>query len=386
MRTICFTFFFSILVSFGFAQTIPSDSLYLGQVAPESTPKIFKLSASPEHFIAERIAISNDGKEIIYSEIKSYYPINSAGIKNYRYSEGRWTGPFVLFEDYCSPALSITGDTLYMENKNSETFISAKKGQKWSIPKRILSKLNSAHYIQVTNKGYFYISSKPQNSIGLADWCKVNFTTSDTTAVGLGMPLNTAWDNLDFFVSRDQSFMIVTTPFGLSISYPKSDGAWTNPRNLGAKINFGLGMWGPYVTPDNKYLFYTTGTKPDYSDVNVHWVRVDGLIDNLKRTNIPPYAKNKITSPNGFVGHLYNFTVPDDTFFDEDGNAKFIYSATLIDGKPLPTWLSFDSPTKTFSGTPTEAGELRIIVKATDTRNDSGIGVFKLVITDKPKE
>ena len=33
------------------------------------------------------------------------------------------------------------------------------------------------------------------------------------------------------------------------------------------EINFGKGMWGPYITADYKYLFYTTGTKPDYSDV-----------------------------------------------------------------------------------------------------------------------
>ncbi len=198
------------------------------------------------------------------------------------------------------------------------------------------------------------------------------------------MPLNTAWDNLDFFVSRDESFMIVTTPFGLSISYPKNDGNWTNPRNLGAKINFGLGMWGPYVTPDNKYLFYTTGTKPDYSDVNVYWVRVDGLIDSLKNTNIPPYAKNKIKSQNGFVGDLFNYTIPDNTFFDEDGNTSFTYSVTLINGDPLPSWLNFNVQTKTFSGTPTEAAELRILVTATDTGNDSGIAVFKLTVIDKP--
>jgi hypothetical protein len=385
MKIICFTSFFLLIGNAVFTQTIPKDSLYLGQIAPDSIPKIFKLRVSPEHFAAERITISGDNKEILYSEIKSYYPTNSVRIKKYKYTEDKWTGPFVLFEDYSAPALSVTSDSIYIEN-NFETFVSIKKGLNWSKPKRILFKLDSAHYMQVTNKGNYYISSKPKESIGFADWCKLNFTASDTTAVGLGMPLNTAWDNLDFFVSRDETFMIVTTPFGLSISYPKSDGIWTNPRNLGAKINFGRAMWGPYVTPDNKYLFYTTGTKPDYSDVNVYWVRVDGLIDSLKHTNIPPYAKNKIKSPNGCVGHLFNFTVPDDTFFDEDGNNSYTYTATLIDGSPLPTWLIFNALTKTFSGTPSEAGELRIIVAATDAENDSGIGVFKLAVIEKPKE
>jgi len=386
MKTICIPFFFLLLANICFAQTIPYDSLYLGQIAPDDNPKVFQLEVSPQHFPAERIAISNDGKEIFYSEIKSYYPISSARIKKYSYSGGKWTGPFTLFEDYCASVLSVTGDTLYFENGTFESYFSVKKELIWSVPKMFSSNLDSAHYLQVTNSGNYYISSKPKNTIGLADWCQLNFTTSDTTAVGLGMPLNTAWNNLDFFVSRDESFMIVTTPFGLSISYPKTDGGWTNPRNLGAKINFGLGMWGPYVTNDNKYLFYTTGTKPDYSDVKVYWVRVDGLIDSLKHTNIPPYAKNKMKNLNGIVGDFFCFTIPDNTFFDEDGETSFTYSATLINGDPLPSWLNFNTQTNTFSGTPNEAVELRIIVTATDKAKGSGIGVFKLLINTKPSK
>ncbi len=172
---------------------------------------------------------------------------------------------------------------MYIENGNAEAYLSVKRNSKWGVPEKILSKFATAHYLQVTRKGNFYISSKATNTVGLGDWCKLEFTDTDTIATGMGMPLNTAWDNLDFFVSPDESFMIVTTPFGLAISYPKSDGTWTNPRNLGPEINFGLGMWGPYVTPDQKYLFYTTGTRQDYSDVNVHWVRFDHLIDSRKR-------------------------------------------------------------------------------------------------------
>lgn len=366
------------------SQSIPADRMYLGQTPPGNTPKIFSLAVSTGTFAAERITISDDNKEIYYSEIKSYYPTSATKTKHYSYTDGKWMGPLLLFEDYCAPILSISGDTMYLENNNFKAFLSVKKGQTWSAPTRYLSKIDSAHYLQVTNKGNFYLSSRPKNTIGIGDWCKLNITESDTTAVGLGMPLNTAWDNLDFFVARDETFMILTTPMGLSISYPKKDGGWTNPRNLGAKINFGLAMWGPYVTPDNKYLFYTTGTKPDYSDVNVYWVCMDGLIDSLKHTNVPPYMKNKIKSQNGSVGQSFSFTIPENAFIDEDGETLFTYSFTLTNGKPLPSWLIFDAPTKTFTGTPTEAGDIKIIIIATDKGNSSGLGAFKLSISDKP--
>ena len=380
LTTLVLLFFGTIASS----QPIPADRMYLGQTLPDNTPRIFSLSVSTGTFATERITISDDNKEIYYSEIKSYYPISAAKTKYYSYTEGKWMGPLLLFEDYCAPALSVNGDAMYLEDSNFKTYLSVRKGQKWSAPYQILSKIDSAHYMQSTNKGNSYVTSRPKNTIGIGDWCKLNVNGSDTTAVGLGMPLNTAWDNLDFFVARDETFMILTTPMGLSISYPKKDGGWTNPRNLGAKINFGLAMWGPYVTHDNKYLFYTTGTKPDYSDVNVYWVRMDGLIDSLKHTNIPPYMKNKIKSQNGIVGQSFSFTIPDNTFFDEDGETLFTYSFTLTNGKPLPSWLIFDAPTKTFTGTPMEAGDIKIIIIATDKGNSSGLGAFKLSISDKP--
>jgi hypothetical protein len=294
MKTILMSVVFSFLANTGFTQSIAAESLYLRQTPPGNTPKALPLFVNQGFFAAERIAISNDGRDIYYSEIKGYYPIRGENIKRYSFSDGKWTGPIDLFEGY-GPALSITGDTMYFERKDvekkSETFISVKSGSGWGNPKRILTELDKAHYYQVTLNGNHYISSIAGNGAGLNDWCRVIITGADTTASSLGRPLNTGGENLDFFVSKDESFMIVTNRPRLGISYRKDDGSWTNPRNFGPKIDFGLGSWGPWVTPDNKYLFYSTGTKPDYSDVYVYWVRIDGVIDSLKHTNLSPYIK-----------------------------------------------------------------------------------------------
>jgi hypothetical protein len=288
MKTIYITFFFLLLVKPGFAQTIPYDSLYLGQTPPGNTPKAFPLNVNDGFFAAERVAISSDGRDIYYSEIKSYYPIRGENIKRYTFADGKWTGPFNLFVGY-APTLSITGDTMYLERKGpgnkSETYISVRRGSGWATPKRILTKLDKAHYYQVTKKGNHYISSIAGNGTGLNDWCRVVITEADTAASSLGKPLNTSGENLDFFVSGDDSYMIVANRPMLAISYKNTDGSWTNPRVLGKKIDFGLGSWGPWVTPDNKYLFYSTGTKPDYSDVKVYWVRIDAVIDSLRNNN-----------------------------------------------------------------------------------------------------
>jgi hypothetical protein len=387
MKTIRQTIFFSLFATVCFAQTNPMDSLYLGQTPPENIPKRFPLAVNQGFFAAERIAISNDGRDIYYSEIKGYYPIRGENIKRYSLSDGKWTGPIDLFMGY-GPALSITGDTMYFERKDvenkSETYISVKSGSGWSNPKRILTRLDKAHYYQVTLNGNHYISSIAENGAGLNDWCRVIIKGLDTTAISLGRPLNTGGENLDFFVSVDESYMIVTNRPGLAISYRKNDGSWTNPRNFGPKIDFGLGSWGPWVTPDNKYLFYSTGTKPDYSDVSVYWVRIDGMIDSLKNTNLSPYIKSLIKNQTAVTGQPFSFTVPENIFFDDDSKIALTFSATLINGNPLPSWISFNPETRTFSGTPVETGELTVIVVVTDFCQATAYCPVKIIITTKP--
>ncbi len=373
-----------------YAQAIPPDSLYLGQTPPGNSPKVFKLPVSAKSFAAERIAISNDGKNIYYFELDGYTELDgkphTCRTKYFSFSDGEWKGPFVLFEEFAHPGLSITDNVMYLE-KDSHAYYSIKNNNGWSKPERFLTKVEVAHYLQVTNSGNYYVSSIPANNIGGRNISKLIIQGSDTSTTSLGTPLNnTSGDNLDFFVARDESFIITAPGSGLCISYHKNDGSWTNPKSLGSKINFGLGMWGTYVSPDNKYLFYTTGTKADYSDAYVYWVRIDSLIDSLKHTNFTPYLMNPIKNQIDTVGHAFNFSFPDSTFFDDDGNNTLTLTAKLSSGAALPTWLSFNPDTRTFFGVPTQAKVFPIMVTvfAKDTANASASSTFGITIVADP--
>ncbi|MBK9389258.1 MAG: putative Ig domain-containing protein [Bacteroidetes bacterium] len=360
-------------------ESLPTEKSYMGQTPPGNTPKIFPLSVKQGFFAAERIAISNDGRDIYYSELRGYYPNTGESVKKFSFSNGKWVGPETIFEGFAAPALSVTGDTMYVET-NFETCISVKKRSGWSAPKRILPRLDSAHYYHVTEKGNYYISSKSDKGAGLSDWCKIVINGTDTTLTSLGRPLNSSGEDLDFFVSHDESYMIVTNRPRLGISYKKEDGSWTSPRNFGSKIDFGLGCWGPWVTRDNKYLFYTTGTKPDYSDVYTYWVRIDGIIDSMKRTNSVPYITSLIDDQTATAGHNFSFTVPD-IFADEDINDTLTYSAQMKDGNPIPSWVIFDPSTKTFSGTPVNPGEVTVFVVVTDRKNAIAYCPVKITVS-----
>lgn len=389
MRAIIYTILGLIISLNCMGQPLPADSMYLGQVPPGNTPKIFILPKSAGSFTAERIAITNDGKEIFYTVIRNYYPASGDTIKYFKYADNRWQGPFSQFNNFLAPAFTVTGDTMYMQNNSMvyQTLYSYRTAGGWSEPKRILLGLNNAHYFQVTNSGNYYVSSVSSTGLGATDWCRLLINASDTTAASLRLPLNNTADNLDFYIARDESYMIVAKNTGnnarLHISYRKTDGSWTNPKNLGAAINSGLAAWGPYVSPDNKYLFYTTGTNPNYSDTYIYWVRIDNIRDSLKLTNYVPYVKNQIPNITDTNGTQFTYTFPDSTFVDDDGNNTLSYSAVLSNGNPLPQWLNFDSTTRTFSGIISSSTSLTIKITATDTANAFAYCYFNLNVVQQ---
>jgi hypothetical protein len=75
-------------------------------------------------------------------------------------------------------------------------------------------------------------------------------------------------------------------------------------------------------------------------------------------------------------GQAVNFTLAANTFTDPQQEA-LTYTATLINGQALPSWLTFDATTRAFSGTvPALTNGLSIKVTATDTSGLSGAETF----------
>jgi Domain of unknown function (DUF4347)/RTX calcium-binding nonapeptide repeat (4 copies)/FG-GAP-like repeat/Calx-beta domain len=62
----------------------------------------------------------------------------------------------------------------------------------------------------------------------------------------------------------------------------------------------------------------------------------------------------------------FTYTFPQNTFTDPDLGDKLTYTATLMDGSPLPSWLTFNPDTRTLSGTSPQHQQLTIKLTATD--------------------
>ena len=107
-------------------------------------------------------------------------------------------------------------------------------------------------------------------------------------------------------------------------------------------------------------------------------------IYQLSVTNINdvPILETPIPDQTATEDNPFSYTLAMDTFSDPDIGDALTYTATLANSAVLPGWLTFDSATQTFSGTPTseDVGNLNIIVKATDPSISSVIDTFALLI------
>lgn len=102
----------------------------------------------------------------------------------------------------------------------------------------------------------------------------------------------------------------------------------------------------------------------------------------IANVNDAPVVGTTLGAQTAQSGTAWSFSVPAGAFVDIDAGDILSYSARLTNGNPLPTWLSFDSQTRRFSGTPTNANleNLSLQVTAVDTSGASVSQQFGLAL------
>ena len=119
-------------------------------------------------------------------------------------------------------------------------------------------------------------------------------------------------------------------------------------------------------------------TATDHESLNVS----DIFSLTVMNVNEAPTVASALADQQALEDTAFSFTVPGSTFADVDASDGLTYSATLADGTALPSWLSFDPTTRTFSGMPlnNDVGTLALRVTATDQGNLSVSTGFTLAV------
>ncbi|MDM8531707.1 putative Ig domain-containing protein [Anaerolineales bacterium HSG25] len=182
--------------------------------------------------------------------------------------------------------------------------------------------------------------------------------TSEDTPVTIAILAN---DN-DADGSLDASTVMITLyPSNGTITQNASDGSVTYTPSA----NFNNSDTFSYRVKDN-----------EGADSNTALVFI-----GVTAENDTPTVVNTIADQTTEADMLYNYTVPANTFDDVDGDV-LSYTARLVDGTALPTWLTFVANSRTFTGTPTntETDVLNIEVVAIDPFFAEASTNFKLTV------
>jgi len=388
LKTLFIPILLSCLVNPGFAQTIPADSLYFAQTPPGRSAILFAPGiVSLPNRRDTKIVFSPDGKECLIG-----VGLNGAyTILHSNYHSGSWTDPasadFITNSNPIEPFYSPDNHQVFFTS-NADIYISTRTNQTWTTPVKLSSPINTTseeYHPTVTSNGTLYFCSTRNNSSLDIYRCKYedeHYSTVEKLAGVINRHDSQQAGAWDPFIAPDESYIIFTSirsgGYGQEdqyISYNRN-GNWTNPKNLGPFINTNNIEYGSYVSPDNKYYFFSrpAGWGPDAA-ADIYWIKAD-FIDSLSKTNFIPYVKTQIPNQTAILGASFNYQIPDSTFIDDDGNNTLTYYAS----SRLPDWLNYDPETRSFTGIPTEAGNLNITVKAIDTDGASASTSFTLKV------
>jgi Tol biopolymer transport system component len=136
----------------------------------------------------------------------------------------------------------------------------------WSEPRSLGLPVNDPHFTQdfasVAANGNLYFASNREGGLSLfcSRWSNGEYGVPER----LSAAVNGAGMNTEPAIAQDESFLVFASAregglghLDLYIS-SKKDGVWTAARNLGPKINSSAYDGRPRISPDGKYLFFTS--------------------------------------------------------------------------------------------------------------------------------
>jgi hypothetical protein len=281
---------FLLLSICGSLQSVASPLHAFSESPPSELPLHFALPVPSGFVAAERLVISQDSTQIFYSLVNGYEPDSHTSIQYIEFVDGVWTDPVTLVEGYNSPVISEDGNTLYVEGKNSKDVWALKRGAyEWSEPLKLYSVDKERHYFTELASGSRYYSSLDLTDSKARDIFVSTQADADEPSVALGLASKIEFPK-DFFIAGDESYIITThnasenQPLGEVVVYFRGqDDSWSSPKSIDhlfepIKASW---KWGFYVSPDNKYLFFTAGDSLE--DTKIYWLEFSAVIQRLKR-------------------------------------------------------------------------------------------------------
>jgi len=256
---------------------------------PADEPRIFAEGIISTSDYEGNAAFTPDGRTFYFTKRSVSYNSYLWVICRSRFAGNRWSPPEVAefsgqYRD-SDPFISPDGSKLFFISDrpvdgrpegNFDIWVMEIEGSGWGVPRNLGAPVNTLSvefYPTVTRDGTLYFCSNRQGGKGGFDIYRSRLADGKYgEPENPGDAINTQFSDLQPFIAADESFLIFVStgrldetmarnfyyPRGdLYISYQR-DGVWTVAKNLGPKVNTPAAESRPNMSPDGKYLFFTS--------------------------------------------------------------------------------------------------------------------------------
>lgn len=296
----------TLLLSARSADETPQQNLYLGLEPPGDTPELFApnmVSTTREHSAG---MFTPDGTEIWFARLSPTEILFAKRIGAV-WSAPR-TAPFSGEYPDLYPSLTADGDRLFFTSQRPASPGGAPlpRGQGllwyvertetgWSDPQRfdiVTDPRALPSCVSVAASGNVYLGMRNLENPDLSmDIYRVRFEDGRYLQPERLQAISSPTPDLSPHISPDESYIIWSSFRGgygrsdLFISFREADGGWSDPRNLGRRVNSSAKDEFPYVTPDGRFLVFNsnrvsalnTNPIPDGAG-NIYWVEARTLL------------------------------------------------------------------------------------------------------------
>ena len=297
---------------------------YLGQKPPEMTPEIFAPGIISKGYFERGVVFSPDHEEL-------FFQLRCLGFTtvliHMKQKNGTWSQPetacFSGIPEYSDAYAFFTydGRRLFISSlrplpgrkeikKDSDIWLIQKNKEEWAVPihgGEILNSMFDDDYPTLSKLNNLYFSS---NRGGNYDIYVSHFSEEGfSEPLKLDASINTQHFEGHPFVAADDSYLIFSSDRpgelgqgDLYISFKGKENEWLTAINMGHRVNTPFHEVAPYVSPEGKYLFFSsfrpnprpTGGKklalqeiqeildgPGNGRGDIYWVSAK-IIENLK--------------------------------------------------------------------------------------------------------
>jgi microsomal dipeptidase-like Zn-dependent dipeptidase/ankyrin repeat protein len=282
---------------------------YLGQPKPGAAPALFAPGIVSTEKSELNSVFTPDGGEFYFTIQKTQgsWTIMVMKRENDSWSRPR-TASFSGVHSDVDLFIAPDGKKLYFcsnrprgekaeAQKNYDIWVVERRGGGWSEPANLGAPVNSDQdefYPALTRDGTIFFQSRRPEAGGGAQIFRSRLEGGVyRQAEKLGKAVNCEPFMGDTLVAPDESWVILSVrrPGGsgqgdLCVSFRNADDSWTEPQNLGREINTKANENCAILTPDGKYLFYTSAG-------DIYWVSAE-VIEALR-----PRAAKMIINESG---------------------------------------------------------------------------------------